>query len=258
MKWASGSGVDADCVRYLTEVVGILADVLGPGLVGTYLHGSAVFGGFDARRSDLDVLAVCRGHIRPDVRASIGERLVASGARCPAAGLEFSLVTERVVRHPAASPAFELHVMTAPPQQAEVIDGTGREGDPDLVLHVAACRAAGRVLDDGPPPARLFAPVPRDLVLTQLGAELAWAVEESPDEYAVLNACRAWRYAVDGPLVSKVDGGEWALSRCGREDADLVRAALARQRGSAVPLDRERAVAFAERVAGVLRASRGA
>lgn len=239
--------MDADCERYLAHVIEILADALGPALVGTYLHGSAVLGGFDARRSDLDVLAVCRGPTGPDVRASIGKWLAASDTRCPAAGLEFSLVTEHTVRHPTATPAFELHVTTAA-ADAKVVDGRAHEGDPDLVLHFAVCHDAGQVLDAGPSPAELLAPVPRDLVLAQLAAELAWGVEHGTAEYAVLNACRAWRYAVGGTLVSKLDGARWAARQCDSGDADLVATAVARHRGAATPLDAGRVAAFVEQV----------
>ncbi|BCJ27515.1 aminoglycoside adenylyltransferase domain-containing protein [Actinocatenispora sera] len=106
------------------------------------------------------------------------------------------------------------------------------------MLHFAVCRVAGRALAVAPPAADVFAPVPDDLVLAQLAAELRWAVRHAPGEYAVLNACRAWRFAADGALVSKVDGGCWAVSRVGAADGVLIEAALARQRcESAAALD---------------------
>ena len=98
------------------------------------------------------------------------------------------------------------------------------------MLHFAVCRAAGRLLGPGRPADQVFAPVPVELVRAQLAAELRWAAEQSPGEYAVLNACRAERYAADGTLVSKIDGGEWALSRVPGPDRELIAAALARQR----------------------------
>ena len=61
-------------------------------------------------------------------------------------------------------------------------------------------------------------------VLAATVAELDWAAAHASPEYAVLNACRALRYAQEGTLSSKVDGGEWYLARH-REDPD-VRAAV--------------------------------
>ena len=43
--------------RQIEDVLGALRDVLGPALIGAYLHGSAVLGGLHAQ-SDIDVLAV--------------------------------------------------------------------------------------------------------------------------------------------------------------------------------------------------------
>ena len=40
--------------------------------------------------------------------------------------------------------------------------------------------------------------------------ELRWGKEHGTEAYAVLNACRAWRYTADNSFVSKIDAGEWA------------------------------------------------
>ena len=46
----------------------------------------------------------------------------------------------------------------------------------------------------------------------------------------MLNACRAWRFAADRMLVSKIDGGRWALGQADGADRALITTALARQR----------------------------
>jgi hypothetical protein len=222
--------MDAALGRYPLDVAAALAEACGPRLVGVYLHGSAVLGGFDARRSDVDVLAVCHGPMTAARRSAAAATVSEPRLPCPAAhGLELSIVTLRAARHPTAEPAFELHVTTAP-GDTKVIDGHRHTGDRDLVLHFAVCRSAGRPLGPGPPAAEVFAPVPGALVLARLTAELAWGAGHAPGEYAVLNACRAWRFAVDGTLVSKVDGGRWALPRVAAQDRELIETALDRQR----------------------------
>lgn len=246
--------MDARSERYATDVAAALAGVLGPDLTGVYLHGSAVLGGFDARRSDVDILVVSEGAMTAGQQTAAAEALSEERLPCPAAGLELSVVTLAAARHPAARPAFELHVTTEP-EDRKVVDGHGHGGDPDLVLHFAVCRAAGRLLGLGRPADQVFAPVPGELVRAQLAAELHWATglrsgaELYPGEYAVLNACRAWRYAVDGTLVSKVDGGEWALSRVPGPDRELIATALARQRCQpAAGLDPASVMRFVEAV----------
>ncbi|MBB5802391.1 streptomycin 3'-adenylyltransferase [Saccharothrix ecbatanensis] len=221
--------MDALSEHYGRNVASAMATVFGPDLVGVYLHGSAVLGGFDARRSDIDILAVCEGPTSAAERSAAVERLSDRHLPCPAHGLELSIVTLPVARHPTAQPAFELHMTTAP-EGSKVVDGHGHDGDPDLVLHFAVCRSAGRALGPGPVAAAVFAPVADDLVVAQLVTELRWSVEHASGEYAVLNACRAWRFAVDGALVSKIDGGRWALDRVPGPDRELIRTALDRQR----------------------------
>src|SRR6185503_11758874 len=94
-------------------------------------------------------------------------------------------------------------------------------------------------------------------MLGRLAHELSWAAEHNPSSYAVLNACRAWRYAVDGSLVSKVDGGHWALRRLAAAELDLVRVALAFQTGeSDEQVDVEAARTFALRIRDVRRSGR--
>jgi hypothetical protein len=75
----------------------------------------------------------------------------------------------------------------------------------------------------------VFGPVADELISAQLAAELRWGADHAPAEYAVLNACRAWRFADDRAIVSKTDGGQWALGRVPGADRDLISDALDRQ-----------------------------
>jgi hypothetical protein len=215
--------VDPSAARYLEALAAEVAAVVGERLVGVYAHGSLLLGGYLPERSDIDVLVVVEDAITSPEQEALASRLSEESLPCPAVGLELSVVTRASAAAPNARPAFELHMTTAP-EDRKVVDGHGHPGDLDLVLHFAVCRR----LD-----ADVFAEVPRQLVLAQVADELTWAAEHNPTEYAVLNACRAWRYAVEGSLVSKVDGGRWAEARLEGPDPALVRAALASQQGEA-------------------------
>ncbi|MDA3645757.1 DUF4111 domain-containing protein [Saccharopolyspora indica] len=215
--------------RYASDVASAMVATLGPRLVGVFLHGSAALGGFDVRRSDVDVLVVAEGRMTAVEKSAAARALSNERLPCPAHGLELSIVTFSAAQNPTAQPAFELHVTTAP-EDTKVVDGHEHGGDPDLVLHFAVCRGAGQLIGPGRPASEVFAPVPDDLVLAQLASELRWSAGHAPGEYAVLNACRAWRFAADGALVSKIDGGRWALGRVPGPDGELIRTALNRQR----------------------------
>jgi hypothetical protein len=227
--------VDEASARYVDAVGDAVHEILGSRTLGVYLHGSAVLGGYDVRRSDIDVLVVSDGPLDVDEQGAVARSLSEERLPCPAGGLELSVVTQESARLQAAKPLFELHVTTAP-ADSKVVDGHDRAGDPDLVLHFAVCRSAGQLLGLGMPREEAFAPVPRELVLTQLADEMAWGAANAATEYAVLNACRAWKCSVDGTLVSKVDGGDWVLTRPVDADVEeLVRRALVRQRVEGSP-----------------------
>jgi aminoglycoside adenylyltransferase-like protein/nucleotidyltransferase-like protein len=237
--------VDSSARGYLEALTAEVATVVGDRLVGVYAHGSLLLGGYLPERSDVDVLVVVEDALSTHEQATIAGRLSEEALPCPAVGLELSIVTRASAAAPSARPAFELHVTTAP-ADVKVVDGHRHPGDPDLVLHFAVCRRLA---------AEVFAEVPRSLVLAQLADELVWAVEHAAPEYAVLNACRARRYAADGVLVSKVDGGRWALTRLTEPERTLVDAALARQTGTepTAPIDLEAAPSFVMSARAVIR-----
>ena len=236
--------MDPSAARYVEALTAEVTAVLGERLVGSYAHGSLLLGGYLPTRSDIDVLVVVEDPLTSEEQDDLAARLSEEALPCPAVGLELSVVLRSVAAAPTSRPAFELHVTTAP-ADPKVVDGHGHPGDLDLVLHIAVCHALGYAP---------FAEVPQSLVLGQVADELAWAAEHNPSEYAVLNACRAWRYAVDGALVSKVDGGRWAETRLTGPERTLVREALALQAGERVAsLDPGVVRTFAVRLRDVIR-----
>jgi streptomycin 3"-adenylyltransferase len=216
---------------YLSGLSDRTAALLAASLAGVYLHGSAVLGGFALERSDLDLLVVVSGPLGAAAKRRLAAELSPQAMPCPAAGgLELSVVTTATTLEPTPEPPFELHLGTAGHGGApRVVDGDGHPGDPDLPMHFAACCQHGRALF-GPPPRKLFAPVPRAWLLRAMRLDLVWAREHAPVEYQVLNACRAWRFAEEGVLCSKLGGGHWARGRL--DDPLVVDVAIARQSGA--------------------------
>ena len=97
----------------------------------------------------------------------------------------------------------------------------------------------------------MFGKVPAHLLDATFAGELSWAAANAPPAYQVLNACRAWRFAVEREPCSKVAGGEWALGR-GADDAAIT-AALEHQRGGPeMPVDPASIAALIARVTAEL------
>jgi hypothetical protein len=196
---------------YQAAVTAGLASVVGPALVGVYLHGSGALGGWSAERSDVDLLGVVARPLGRRAKREISARLNHPSLTCPApAGLELSLVTAAVAADPPRRPPFELHVQTGPSPQTHL--GGPAAADPDLLLHFAVCRRAG-VAVAGPDPAEVFAEPPRAWLLEQVAAEVRWAMRHGGFAYRVLTGCRAWRYLEDDVIAAKVESGRWARLR---------------------------------------------
>jgi hypothetical protein len=153
-----------------------LAGVVGPALVGAYLHGSAALGGFQPGASDLDIVVVVNDRWQPEMRDGVVRVLQESHGSSPGRGIEASVIWGEVAQAGGRRIDFEVHVSTDPTDRKVVIGGRD-SGDPDLILHMAVCRqSAIAVL--GPDPMVIFAEVDPTVVISQMIGELAWALTQ--------------------------------------------------------------------------------
>lgn len=188
------------------------------------MHGSAVLGGFNIDRSDVDLLVVVRDALSKEARQIIIERVSEASLPCPATSLELAVVRFAPTQNPTAKPEVELLI------QNQIVAPEYVRAVAALVLIFAVCRAYGQPLGPGLPAEQVFAALPTPLILTQMSAELRDATHGRGETaaYRVLNACRAWHYVETGDFISKIAGGGWALTR-GTDHAAVIEAALAYQ-----------------------------
>jgi hypothetical protein len=219
-------------LAYATAVTGELMTASGGLVQAVYLHGSAVLGGWQPA-SDVDMLVVGADSIQASALAGIAAVLAArsdAAGGCPGRGLECSVVTTTAAAAAHAPWPYLLHV-AGEAGGCRTRYGADSPGDADLLMHYAVCRAAGWMVC-GRPPRDVIGLVPRQTILAYLAGELHWGLRHASEAYAVLNACRAMVYLTDDAIVSKIAGGEAALSR-GFGPAGLVTRALSQQRGTA-------------------------
>jgi Aminoglycoside adenylyltransferase, C-terminal domain/Nucleotidyltransferase domain len=203
-----------------------LSAVLGDRHRGTYLHGSAVLGGFTPGRSDVDLLVVVREPVRREVLLALAAVVSVDRIPCPGVGLELDALAAAVAKRPQRPCPFLLSMTSGTSRETLVLGADhGPGGDP--LMHIAVVRMAG-VAVSGAAPAAVFGEVPRQWLLAEFADELDWAVANAPPAYQALNAARAWRYAVDGVICSKLEGAAWAA---GRGHDRVLAAAAAFQRG---------------------------
>jgi hypothetical protein len=240
---------------YHAEIVARLLHALPQQLVGIYAGGSFALGGFTPGRSDLDVAAVCRGHLADERKRAFVARLRHESLPCPARGLEFVLYPEETTRQPSADAGFQIDLNSGARMPFHLAFDPSTVPRCWYVIDRSIYAAHGVTLY-GLPAAQIFAPIPKTMLLPALVEAIHWheTRDVARDDDAVLNACRSWRYAVESIWSSKQAAGEWALTNV--EDGELVAAALsARLNDERLP--RPRVERFLRRIADKLAAAQG-
>jgi Domain of unknown function (DUF4111) len=103
----------------------------------------------------------------------------------------------------------------------------------------------------GPPAAEVFSDITRQLLLEVMGESMRWhRGHEKATLYSVLNASRAWRFAVDNVLGSKLEGAAWARRRWWAPS--LIDAAVDLRHGRPARLDADEVDRFLKHVEGAL------
>ncbi len=130
---------------------------------------------------------------------------------------------------PSPTPQFAVNLNVGPHMPLHLSSDPASEPAHWFVVDLAILREHGVALV-GPPGHQLVAPIPRAWLLDALGDSLAWHTANKPALHqSVLNAGRAWRYAVEGAWSSKDAAAGWVQART--EDPALVQAAVAIRHG---------------------------
>jgi len=243
-----------------------LRAALADNLTGVYLHGSLAMACFNPARSDVDLLVIADQAMPVETKRDLAWLLL-DISRCPSS-VELSCLSRADLvpwRYPTP---FDFHY-SEKWRDAYVRDLAGdgwREWnathrcDEDLAAHIAVTRRRGVCLY-GPPVADVFPAVPRrdflasvlaDVLSPEFGLD---AVANNP-AYVVLNACRTLAYLRSGEILSKDEGGVWALQALPGRFHPTLAAALDAYRDSAGDggLSKEAAAEFAAYMRGELAA----
>ncbi|MDA0160890.1 DUF4111 domain-containing protein [Solirubrobacter ginsenosidimutans] len=215
----------ADVAAYLAELRGRLVAQLGEELIAAWQVGSGALGDFDPARSDIDVQAVTSHRLPRERLSALAAALTA--VPCPVRGVEFVLYA----REDLAGARFQLNLNTGP--------GMGHhEGyDPDaeerfwFVLDLAIARENAASLF-GPDPGTVVPELPRAMLVAAHRRSLVWWAGYDGSQ-AIIAACRAWAWALEGRWLSKGDAAAWAVARL--EHPAPVAKALARRADPAEP-----------------------
>lgn len=221
--------IQAQVERYVADVHAMLGDEL----VGVYLHGSLAMGCFNPVQSDLDLLVVTRTPMSLATKRDVADHLLRI-SRQPAP-IEVSFLALTMLspwRHP---PPFDFHYSEMwRGAYTRDLAGEGwrawnaRERyDPDLSAHITVVRQRGIALY-GPPAISVFPEVPEADYLAAIMSDVIEALDRiyADPVYAILNACRTLAFLQTRRVLSKEEGGQWALEHLPPMMRPLVQKAL--------------------------------
>lgn len=206
-------------------------EILRDNLVGVYLHGSLVMGCFNPQKSDIDLIIVVEQPLTDTVKRAYIEMTVEYNALGPAKGIEMSIVLREVCKPFVYPTPYELHFSAghlewfeeAPDEYIREMNGT----DKDLAAHFTIINKRGRCLY-GTPIEDVFAEVPSGDYMDSIWFDVEGAAEEITEYpmYLILNLARVLAYKQEGLVLSKKEGGDWALGRLPAEYRPLIADAL--------------------------------
>ena len=206
-------------------------DILGNNLVGVYLHGSLAMGCFNPQKSDIDLIIVVNEPLSDSIKRTYMEMVVELNARGPKKGIEMSVVLRRVCRPFIYPTPFELHFSNGhldwytknPNDYIHKMNGA----DKDLAAHFTIINKRGNCLY-GVPIKEVFGEVPASNYMDSIWYDVENAEKEITDYpmYLTLNLARVLAYKEEGLVLSKKEGGEWAINHLPAEYHCLVKAAM--------------------------------
>lgn len=222
-------------MRFGKTVADELEGALGDQLLGVYFVGSVALGGYVAGESDIDVIGVSRDEIGDALKVTVIAAVERAIESCPARGLEFTLYRSAVVKASPDGADFEVNVNGGLRMERVVrTDPTGQPPFWYILDRAIAYRCGVTVV--GPPPAEVFGDIERPVLVRAMAESMRWHREHEPASlYSVLNAARAWRFAEDDVLGSKLDGATWAAQRWSRPE--VIEAAVQLRLGRSARLD---------------------
>ncbi len=257
------ASVYAQYGELLYDFVDATCKAFGDNLVGIYLHGSAAMGCFNPASSDIDLIVVINDALDFDKRRVYIDDMVRLNARAPKKGLEVSVV-RREVCDPFVYPTpFEFHFspmyldacVNAPDEYARSVG----HSDPDLAAHFTLIRERGRVLLGEGIPA-VFGEVDGKYYMDSIWADVSGSESDILSEpvYIVLNLARVLAYTREGLVLSKAEGGKWALGNLPREFMPVVEGALCEYGGkNRMDADAAALTEYARYMLGAIRDAAG-
>lgn len=201
-----------------------LTEVLGPKLVGAYVHGSVAMGSFVPGRSDLDLIVIVDEELDVDTKSALIRLIWRLDPPYDVRGTEVDVVLASDLRSINTMNTAELYISRHPGEPAL----RDRAEDDELLMNLAMLRDWSITIV-GPPVEQLICSIDKKAVLKKMIEMMTAGMDELPESYAVLNAARNLVYEETDVHVSKIEGGTWAIQH--GHPPRLLKRAISVQRG---------------------------
>lgn len=211
----------------LDEIVDKSKIIFKDNLTGIYLHGSLAMGCFNPNKSDIDLIIVIKNNITNIQKLQFMNHIAELNKIAPGKGIELSIVKEEYCRNFLYPTPFELHFSNAhlqwfidnPTEYIDKMNGT----DKDLAAHFKIIKDYGVVLQ-GKAINDVFAEVPKEDYIDSIWGDVEGAKEDILEEpiYVILNLCRVAAFLKNNLILSKKQGGEWALQNLSTQYHTLI------------------------------------
>lgn len=217
----------------LDSIVKLCRVYLTDSFTGVYLHGSLAMNCFNPDRSDLDILVMVREKISPDKKVAIIKELMRISLAPSPVEISF-LIKDRLQVENKAIP-YDLHYSEYWRRRYEEkvtqpLDQIWRDEslmDVDLCAHIRVINERGSTLF-GEDKDLAFPQICDEDYFTSILCDFNDALEgytEKP-EYYILNSCRVLGFLGSKEVMSKKEGGEWAVDRVPEGFKEIIELAL--------------------------------
>lgn len=206
-------------------------NIIKDNLVGIYVHGSIALGCFNWDKSDIDFIVVVKEKLSQDIKLQIMESTSKLNEIAPPKGIEMSIVLQEYCNNFQYPTPFELHFSNMhidwykndPEDYCNKMNGT----DPDLAAHFVIIKKAGIVLC-GSFIDEVFGDVPKEYYIESIKLDIEDAKTSIMDNpmYVILNLTRVFAYIRYELVLSKEQGGKWALKHADIKYHDIIKRAL--------------------------------
>lgn len=205
-----------ELISYLSELQNGLETIMDGKILGIYVHGSLALGGFNPKRSDVDLVVVVRDILSSRMKKELAHCfLKISKQPYP---LEISILAAQQLTPWQFPTPYEFHFSEywRDRYELELAEGTERylnlaeKTDPDLAAHLTIVRHCGIRLS-GQEVERVIPEVPKKDYLASLLGDYEACLQhilEGP-VYCILNLIRVYWYLKEGRIASKKEAGAW-------------------------------------------------